>query len=531
MEAHLPSSEIPLDYLGFFGLDRDPFSAPIFYGGANRQVLLEQLNHQCQFGAGIVAVLGMEGVGKSTLCRNLLSQIPEGQCCYITAGLLSSCSQILVDIARAYDLPSEGGTSGQLLSEIRHFSQSAEEESRAVIAIDNAQNLDDETLAALLSLLQGQEASLRYLHIILMGSEDLISRLDAIEVSDVLIQDFYLDPLNAQELEDYLSFRMSDAGFIEGIHSTPFTLDYCKKLSENFQGDLNEAHTQARSDLMAAALPKPSGRGIRLPLGHITAVLALATLLLVAVYFPGDEPRGAAQKSPKVTVSPLVLPTQKTAVAPGRVEKNVLDRKLENKTAEEESDTESDEAPNTAPSLPQPQPQAEPGTQAELAAPVPIKALESRAKLTKARPTLVADAKPATVSNSNPKPDNTVVSSAVPASKPVGRVSVSTSGLSRDEIAVMSWGANEFTLQVSASRSKSNILDFVSRQSNRAQLKIITTRRDGSDWHVVFAGRYRNAAEASKAKLGLPRVQKNSGPWTRSASSVQLQLREYHGIN
>jgi len=96
---------------------------------------------------------------------------------------------------------------------------------------------------------------------------------------------------------------------------------------------------------------------------------------------------------------------------------------------------------------------------------------------------------------------------------------------------VMSWSANEFTLQVSASHSKTNIRDFVSRQSNRAQLKIITTRRDGSDWHVVFAGRYRNAAEASRAKSSLPRAQQNAGPWARSAKSVQLQLREYHGIN
>jgi DamX protein len=125
---------------------------------------------------------------------------------------------------------------------------------------------------------------------------------------------------------------------------------------------------------------------------------------------------------------------------------------------------------------------------------------------------------------------NAIIAKAEPNSEIPGSVRASTSRLSRDERAVMSWGANEFTLQVSASRSKSNILDFVSRQSNRAQLKIVTTRRDGSDWHVVFAGRYRNAAEAGNAKSGLPSVQQKAGPWARSAKSVQLQIKEYHGI-
>ena len=521
MEAHLPANEIPLDYLGFFGLDQDPFSAPFFYGGANRQVLLEQLNHQCQFGAGIVAVLGAEGVGKSTLCRNLLSSITEGQRCYIAAELMSTCSQILMDIARAFDLPSEGGTSGQLLSEIRHFSQSAEDESRALIAIDNAQNLDDETLAALLSLLQGQEASLRSLHLVLMGSEDLISRLDAIEVSDVLIQDFYLDPLSAQELEDYLSFRMSEAGFIEGIHSTPFTLAYCEKLGENLQGDLHKLHAKARSDLMAAALPKPSGRAIRLPLGHIAAVLALATLLLVAVYFPGDEPSGVTQKPPQVTVKPLILPAQKADETLARVEKDAVSSHFESEEPKEEIAAESGDVLIAVSSSPQ----------SPLVVPSLNKTPESKAKPLAAAPQIVAEIKPAVVVNSIALPEKPLVSRAVPATKATGSVSVSTSRLSRDEMAVMSWGANEFTLQVSASRSKSNILDFVSRQSNRAQLKIITARRDGSDWYVVFAGRYRNAAEASQAKSSLPRVQQNAGPWARSAASVQLQLREYHGIN
>jgi len=509
MEANLPSNEIPLDYLGFFGLDQDPFSAPFFYGGANRQVLLEQLNHQCQFGAGIVAVLGASGVGKTTLCRNLLSSISEGQRCYIAAELMTSCSQILVDIARTFDLPSEGGTSGQILSEIRHFSQSAEEESRVVIAIDNAQNLDDETLVALLSLLQGQEASLRYLHLVLLGSEDLINRLDAIEVSDVLIQDFYLDPLTSQELEDYLSFRICEAGFIEGMHSTPFTPAYCAKLNESLQGNLNKIHDQARLGLMEAALPKPVKRAIRLPLGHITAVLALATLLLVAVYFPDDEPGELRQESAGVTVKPLVLPVQKTHVSPGDPEGGgasagirIEGRETENKLGFDSSSL-----------LPKPKP--------EIAAQITEKVSKPSVE------PITADI-PAVIASKTKK---VLVSNAKPEPKPLGSVKVSTSRLNRDELAVMSWSANEFTLQVSASHSKSNIRDFVSRQSNRAQLKIITTRRDGSDWHVVFAGRYRNAAEASRAKSSLPRAQQNAGPWARSAKSVQLQLREYHGIN
>jgi DamX protein len=500
------------DYLGFFGLDQEPFEADLFIGGAERQALLDQLNHLCEFSASLVAVMGDEGLGKTTLFRALANTLPADQTCQITAELVSSCGHVLTEIARAFDLPSEGGTEGQLLSEIRRYSQSSVEESRALILIDNAELLDAETLVALLSLLQGQEASLRHLHVVLFGSPDLISRLDAIEVSDVLVHDLYVDPLDAVQLESYLGERMSESGFIEGIHTSPFTSQICETFVAASGGNLKEIHVSAKDMLLRASLPKSRRRSLSMPFAHISAVIALATLLLVALYFPDQDNKEdlkiavPVKESVAAKFAPVIRSAGSKFVEPRNEEASRVGRPDvgQVKSAISRSDVEVKAANPT----------------------LDKEKLAAFQALVESEPNLPpeTDVKAKTASNIVVK--KKVSSSAVKLS----RAAEPSRALSPAQ-ELLAWPAQEYTLQVLASGSLSGVKTFVAGQVNKKDLKIISSQRDGKPWHIVFAGRYKTLEEARGAIASLPLRQRKTGPWPRSLGSIQSQLREFSGLN
>ncbi len=503
------------NYLGFFGLDQEPFEANLFFGGAERQALLDQLNHLCEFSASLVAVMGEEGVGKTTLYRELASTLPADQTCQITAELVSSCGHILTEIARAFDLPSEGGTEGQLLSEIRHFSQSAVEESRALILIDNAELLDAETLAALLSLLQGQEASLRHVHLVLFGSPDLISRLDAIEVSDVLVHDLYVDPFDAVQLESYLNERMAHSGFIEGIHTSPFSAEVCEGFVAAYGGNLNDVHLAAKSILLKASLPKARRKSLTLPLAHLSAVIALATLLLVALYFPEKEEQESLE---------MAVPLKESVAAKFEpVIRSVDSHRVESSKPEAARIEPASAAPvsKTLSSTPKISTQTQAQTQAQSLEKEKLaafqKLVESESNLP---PKVVAPKR----SEPSPSPRKAVAAPESSRSLPPAKA------LSPAE-ELLTWSAKEYTLQVLASGSLEGVKSFVAGQANKKDLRIITTRRDGKPWHIVFAGRYATAEEARRAIAQLPVRQRKTGPWPRTLGSIHSQLREFSGLN
>ena len=501
MEDISHDSETLQDYLGFFGLDQEPFDAELFYSAADRQALLDQLNHLCHFSASLVVLMGGEGVGKSSLSRALAKSLNAEDSCLISPGFMEPCGQVLARIAREFDLPSEGGTPGQLLSEIRHFSQSAEEESRAVILIDDAHNLDDETLAALLSLLQGQEASLKHLNLVFFGAPELISSLDAIEVSDVLIHDLYLDSLDATQLEDYLAFRMLESGFVEGIHTTPFDLSTCELMVQQSGGNLHLVHQAARKRLIDASLPKTPSRSMNIPVAHVAAVVALATLLLVALYFPsGDKDKEV------VVTGPEPKPSVQQA---SHVERSVVSHKslATSKVLPENSVSFKNEIP------PLNEADSSPGfvTQAPESSTKDAEAKQAQQALTQMADEQLPPQKEAREAPSPIKP-------------PAKQEALFTS-FEKD---ILSWPQSDYTLQVLGSSSASQVRDFISRQANKDELRLVTTLRDGKDWHRVFAGRYATSAQASRAIKNLPKVQRDAGPWPRGLGSVQQQLREYH---
>jgi septal ring-binding cell division protein DamX len=72
-----------------------------------------------------------------------------------------------------------------------------------------------------------------------------------------------------------------------------------------------------------------------------------------------------------------------------------------------------------------------------------------------------------------------------------------------------------------------SINQFVSSQPNRDLLRVITLRRNGAPWYVVFGGVYESRDEASLAIASLPESQKNTRPWPRRIIEIQQKISDF----
>lgn len=510
--ADTEASETALaDYRQYYGLTEDPFQDDpdfTFFGGGGRRALLDQLQHLCQFSASFLAVLGKPGVGKSRIALELANSFePDDEVCLLNAEPGVEAADVLGQMVRHFSLPLEGDPSiGRLLASLRHFAQVADEQDRlALTIIDDAHHLDEKTLGALISLLQGQDATGRRLHIVLFAEPEMVTRLDQFNMHDVLIHDFELAPFSLEEATDYLNFRMEMSDY---MGPEVFTEERVEPWWRRSEGQLPRLHRQARQWLLESVTTpppgKPNGRP-PLPVVHIVVIAVLLGVLLMVFVYSGDsdeEPATETVAAPR-DAQPITLP--------GR------DNRSEAATADDgaAASDENGGVTSTPPETPiastpdvQPAPDTSPTDRADTGS----VAEEAESKVAQSQPDVVA--KSAAASSSAPAPK----ASALP-------------DIPEDEQILLSWRASEYTLQLLGASSQESVERYLSEQPNRSQLLSFESRRQGEPWFVVVTGRYSSSEAARKAIAQLPSAQRNAGPWPRPVQDIQAEIEALRNLN
>lgn len=501
-DEHSAGSEHLADYRQRYGLAMDPFADdpdfPLFTG-AQRRELLDQLLHLCQFGKSLLVVSGERGVGKTRLAHALLESMAEtDELCLITAQPNQGLDQVLIQIAHAFSLRREGvETVGQLLAALRSFSQPIMGGGDiALVVIDDAHYLDDQALAALLSLLQGRDEDTRRLHIAFFAEPALIHRLDQLDMQDVLINDFQLPPFTLHETVDYLNFRMEMADYLgpEMFHESLVEPWWCEA-----QGQLLVIHDYARECLLETVVPQERAGRKSFPLLHIIAAAVLGAIFLMTFFYSGDDkaPAGDQIFSQPLPIKPIQAATSSAPVASAAssigVVASVPVQPVDGLSLPEDIPVQPGEAlkPLTAEQLPAVQ---QPGTSADNSVPVVAEqpSVQSSASSVAVLP----------VKNAQPKAVN----------------------FSEDEQILLSWRASEYTLQLLGVSTEKAARDYIAAQPNRADLLMFKTLRQKKDWFVVVTGRHATAAAARQAVASLPAEQRKAGPWPRELKVIQQEI-------
>jgi MSHA biogenesis protein MshM len=209
-------------YYSHFGLTQPPFritpDTEFFFGGANRGPILEALIYAIRQGEGVIKVTGEVGSGKTMLCNMLQTRLPAHVETVYLANPSVSPDEILCAIALELqlELPPESSRleTMQLLHD--HLLERHAQGKQVVVFVEESQSMPIATLEEIRLLTNLETAHSKLLQIVLFGQPEFDANLRQPQIRqlrDRVTQSFRLAPLRAEEVGEYLAFRLRAGGY------------------------------------------------------------------------------------------------------------------------------------------------------------------------------------------------------------------------------------------------------------------------------------------------------------------------------
>lgn len=178
--------------------------------------------------AGFTVIAGEIGCGKTTLIRHLLNHLDRD----VTVGLISNTQHRIGELMQwvllAFGLEYRNKEKVELYETFVNFViDEYAKQRRTVLILDEAQNMDAQTMEELRMLSNINSEKDLVLQIILVGQPELRAMLRRPELEQFaqrIAADYYLEPLNAQETKDYIYHRLS----VVGGDSSMFSAEACE---------------------------------------------------------------------------------------------------------------------------------------------------------------------------------------------------------------------------------------------------------------------------------------------------------------
>ncbi len=215
-----PDGYVIIMYTEFFGLNAKPFellpNPKFLYLSKGHRKALSYLQYGVEEHAGFTLMTGEVGSGKTTLLRDIINKISGDVTLAMVFNTKVDGTQLLTMINEDFGLTVEGRSKVELLSDLNDFLLVECAEGRQpIIIIDEAQNLSEEALEEIRLLSNLEADNFKLVQIILVGQpelKDLISKPSLRQLRQRISISCHLNPLNREEMEEYIFHRLATVG-------------------------------------------------------------------------------------------------------------------------------------------------------------------------------------------------------------------------------------------------------------------------------------------------------------------------------
>jgi putative secretion ATPase (PEP-CTERM system associated) len=209
-------------YEAYYGLSGKPFQLnpdpAFYYASRGHKRAFAYLQYGLFQSEGFIVITGEVGAGKTTLVRSLLEQLDSRK--VVAAQLVSTqldADDMLKAVALAFGLPVKTVEKAQLLLELETFFVSlAAKRKRALLIVDEAQNLTPRAVEELRMLSNFQLGDHALLQSFLVGQPELRETMRSPHMQQLrqrVLASYHLGPLDRDETQSYVEHRLVHVGW------------------------------------------------------------------------------------------------------------------------------------------------------------------------------------------------------------------------------------------------------------------------------------------------------------------------------
>lgn len=208
-------------FLKFYGFNEQPFGVtpdPRFlYMGEAQQEAFASLVYGIEMGRGFMALIASPGLGKTTILLQLMARLRDTARTALLFQTHTTSEELLRSLLVDLDVEPQGHDLGDLQRQLGDvLIQGTRSGKRFVVAIDEAQNLDNRTLEMVRMLSNYETPQAKLLQIILVGQPQLADKLASPQLEQLrqrvsIVTHF--PPLYGSDIPKYIHHRLRVAGY------------------------------------------------------------------------------------------------------------------------------------------------------------------------------------------------------------------------------------------------------------------------------------------------------------------------------
>ena len=254
-------------YESFYGLSGKPFQLnpdpSFYYGSRGHKRAFAYLEYGLYQSEGFIVITGEIGAGKTTIVRSLLEQLDPAK--VVAVQLVSTqldADDLLRAVGAAFGLPVRSVDKAILLASLEAFlCQLAVDKKRALLIVDEAQNLPPRAVEELRMLSNFQFGDQALLQSFLVGQPELRAMMQSPQMQQLrqrVIASYHLGPLDKSETQAYVEHRLKHVDWKNDPEFEPGSFDLIHELTGGIPRRIN---TLCNRVLLAAFLAEKHSVG------------------------------------------------------------------------------------------------------------------------------------------------------------------------------------------------------------------------------------------------------------------------------